>query len=549
MARDNSAQVLTQKVKRSRGILTRFSFKSARRGTIFYGIAAGGMFALQGLAFAASYKGDVARAKFATTLASNPGLGIMYGEARKLETASGYMVYRSLPFMAFIGALWALFVSTRLLRGQEEDGKLELLLAGKNSLASATRKIFYALGLSWSTAFILCGVILTALSRSPEIAISISSSWFLALATLAPAALGFCIGLLMSQLASTRRKALAYGLIPIIILFVLRSVGNIIDSLKWLKYLTPFGWVDKLHAITGSEWQWFLPFIVVCVVCATLSLWIVKKRDFSDSVIADNPTAKARLKLLSGPLGLSFRLTLFNLLGWFLATLGVSALIASLAKTATSVASDSPQISDALNKLSNSANLRLAFFSLSGFFIALLLMVVAASGMNRLREDEAKGYLDNFLVAKISRTRWLLERVGLLLTAVTAICFGANLACWILGLFQNLDISFTAQIFGGLNYIAPAVLLLGFGSIVYAIAPRYTSLALYTWIVWSFLVEMIGSVVNFRHYLLDTSLLRQISMVPGATADWQRFMTVTSIGLAAFIVGLLAFTKRDLQSE
>ena len=64
------------------------------------------MISLQGLAFAAAYTSELAREKFATAIASNPAVALLYGEIRNIETPSGYMVYRSVPFLALIGALW-----------------------------------------------------------------------------------------------------------------------------------------------------------------------------------------------------------------------------------------------------------------------------------------------------------------------------------------------------------------------------------------------------------------------------------------------------------
>ena len=60
---------------------------------------------------------------------------------------------------------------------------------------------------------------------------------------------------------------------------------------------------------------------------------------------------------------------------------------------------------------------------------------------------------------------------------------------------------------------------------------------------------MIGSVVNFKQFIIDTSLLRHITLVPGLQPDWKSFAVVSGIGLAAFVVGTLLFARRDLQSE
>ena len=89
----------------------------------------------------------------------------------------------------------------------------------------------------------------------------------------------------------------------------------------------------------------------------------------------------------------------------------------------------------------------------------------------------------------------------------------------------------------------------GVGVLLYGLKPRLSSVVLYAWIAWSFIIEMVGSVVTFKPYMLHTSLLRNISLVPAAQPDWKLFIIVSGIGLIAGVLGLVLFTYRDLQTE
>jgi ABC-2 type transport system permease protein len=536
-------------VKGARGVLARFSFKNSRRGALFFGLGAAFMVWIQGLAYAASYSTLQARAGFAAALASNPAVGILYGESRQLDTTAGYMVYRTLPFLGFIGALWALAAVTRLLRGQEEDGRLELLLVGSDTLFGSLFKIIRGFMYSLGSAFVLCAALLVILGRFNTVQVSAGASLFFAAAIFAPAVVFAAAGMLTSQLAATRRRAMIYGVVVMIGLFILRSVGNVVASLSWLKYFTPFGWADKLHPVTGSDWMWFLPFIALTVVLVLFAAYYVHNRDYNESIVADNDTAKPRYKLLSGPLGLSFRLLRGSLLGWLLATVYTSALVAAIAKTAVGAIGDSPALAKALGNITGSNALVLAMLSFGGFFIALLMMVVAATGVGRLREDEAKGYLDNFLVSSVSRSRLVMERAFLLVSAMLVIDIVSSLAVWAVAIQQRIDVSAYSLIVGSLNFMGPAIMVLGVGILIYGVKPRLASYALYAWITWSFIVEMIASVVTISHYALSTSLLRQISMVPGAAVNWRTFAITSAIGIISFLAGLALFNRRDLVTE
>lgn len=545
-----SSAVQIEKIKGSRNVLAWFSFKSSRRGAIIFGLAAACMVALQGLAFAASYTSELARHQFATTLASNPALGLLYGEVRQIEMPAGYMVYRTLAFLALVGSLWGLSVATRLFRGQEEDGRLELLLTGRSTMTSALAQTFSGLMQSLAVAFVICSLILVALGKSSQIQVSPSASVFLAASLMAPVALFMCLGLLTSQLGSTRRRALIYGAVILTISFILRSLGNILDSLAWLKYLTPFGWTDKLHPVTGSEWIWFLPIATASLLLLGAAYYFAYSRDLNDSVIGDSGTAKARLGLLKNPFTFAFRMNRTSLAGWLLAIVGVSGLIAGLAKTASEAVGDSESLVKALGNLtsSNSA-VALAFASFAGFFIAILLTAVIATGIGHMKDDETSGQLDNFVVGTVSRTRWLVDRALLLIVSSMAICCIANISSWAIIRAQGYSVSFTTMFIGGLTYITPSILMLGIGVLIYGFKPRIASYALYAWIVWSFLIEMVGSVINLSSGLVNTSLLKYISFVPAANANWKTAGIISAIGFICFVVGAILFARRDLEVD
>jgi ABC-2 type transport system permease protein len=537
-------------VKGSKSAIWRFSFKSSRRGAFIFGLAAGCMVILQGLAFAATYAGDVARAKFATSLASNPALGIMYGEIRQIETPSGYMVYRTMTFLSFIGGLWALAAVTRMLRGQEEDGRMELLITGKSTLSGALVQIMKGMFVSLLLAYLICGALLIGLGRSPKIQVSVSASLFFALMLLCIPTLFACIGALTSQLAATRRRAMVYGAIALFTLFVVRAFGNVIHSMRWLKNFTPFGWIDKMHAVTGSDWHWLLPFFLFSAIFLGLAYYFVNQRDLRESIIADQETAEPHFMLLGGSMALSFRLTRATLLGWLLCTVSISAFIVALAKTAVNALQGSDELTKALGNITNGTNsLLYAFIGFGGFFAALLIMAMVATGIGRMREDEAKGYVDNFLVSPLSRSRWLIGRVVVLLLAATFICFIANLTCIAVAKAQGISVPIHTVIWGGFNYLAPSFLILGLGVFLFGIKPRIASIILYAWIAWSFIIEMAAAVVHMSDWVIKSSLLRHMTIVPGATVDWRAFGVICGISIVALGLGTVLFSRRDLQLE
>ena len=56
--------------------------------------------------------------------------------------------------------------------------------------------------------------------------------------------------------------------------------------------------------------------------------------------------------------------------------------------------------------------------------------------------------------------------------------------------------------------------ILGLGTLLHGLAPRLAAPVLYALVLWSFLVEIIGSSTTTNHWLLDTALLSHLGAVP-----------------------------------
>jgi ABC-2 type transport system permease protein len=94
--------------------------------------------------------------------------------------------------------------------------------------------------------------------------------------------------------------------------------------------------------------------------------------------------------------------------------------------------------------------------------------------------------------------------------------------------------------------VPPALFVLGIGTLVHALRPRFAAALAYAVIAWSFLVELVGTLVEANRLVLDTSVFHHMRPVPGADADWGAAGVLVGIGLAAALVGGWRFTHRDL---
>jgi len=533
-------------------VIGRFTLRRVSLGAIVFGLFAAVESMAQGLGIIAAYPDVAERAKVVNGLASNAALGLFYGDRHAdIISGSGYMVYRILPVLGLVGAIWGLMFITKMLRGQEENGRWELLLTGQTSAAGATAKTILGASGGLVITFVLVALTLVLVGQGDKLPLSLSGSLVYSLAVIAGAAVAIGIGAVTSQLAATRRRAVLYGLIPIVLFFMVRSIGNVVDSLAWLKNLTPFGWIDKIHPFQSAQPIWLLPIAIVALAGCGLGVWLAGGRDIGASFVADSGSAKPAFGLLNSQLGFGVRLIRGVMTGWLLASVAIAAIVAAVDKTVANSLSDTNSFTQTFSNLTGNpqAQFEIAYLSAASYIIVTILMVMVTAGMAAVREEEASSRLDNFVSGTISRQYWLATRLALLLGGAAIITVVSNLAVWAVAATQDIHVSLATMLVGGLNVLGPVVLLLGLGVLLFGMLPRITTIAMYVLIAWSFTIDIVASALKTSATVANTSLLHYVSLVPAANPNWKSFTILTVAGLALMGLGIMAFQYRDLKVE
>ncbi|MBI3494656.1 hypothetical protein HY004_01580 [Candidatus Saccharibacteria bacterium] len=533
----------------------RFVFRQMRRGILLFVIAVSLLATLQSIGLQASMPDPVERKQLVTALGTNPTINLLYGETTLTYTPAGYMYYRAGVMCMLIASLWGLMFSTRMFRGQEEDGRTELLLTGSTTQGRHAFETLLGIFSGIVVAFVLLLVVVSLIGSQDYVGLDIGESAYFTFAMVVNVAFFAAVGALTSQLVETRRKAVLFGSILLAIFFVMRSMGNVAESLYWLKNYTPFGWVDQMHPIYNHKPMWIVPFLVIIPLLCALSVWLASKRDLGDSLIRAREFAKPKFALLHSSLGMSFRLTRGVLLSWLVGTVAMGVMVASIAQTAADALQDSgdAELTRTIQALSQGGvDIAASFVAVGSMFSALLIMAMVAWGIGSIRNEEAKQLLENFVVRKISRTRWLFGRVIILAVASIIICVVTSMAVWYTAKAQGIEVDFKTMIVDGLNILAPVAVVLGLGVAMFGVLPRIATWVLYALLGWSFVAQMIAAIVNDQttsDILNSTSILQPMSLVPVATVDWTQFWLLIVGALTLLILGFFAFSRRDLLSE
>jgi putative exporter of polyketide antibiotics len=67
--------------------------------------------------------------------------------------------------------------------------------------------------------------------------------------------------------------------------------------------------------------------------------------------------------------------------------------------------------------------------------------------------------------------------------------------------------------------------------------------------VWFFLIEILGSVANMNHWILDLSAFHQMAASPATPIAWTANAVMVAVALVSASFGVELFRHRDLLGE
>ncbi len=525
-------------------VSVRVTARQAMRGALIWGAVFGLMVWVLVSQFSKEYPTAAARATLTKTMGSDVGLQAIFGPAHHLATVAGYTAYHAIGVLGIIGAVWGLLAATRLMRGEEEAGHWELLLAGQTTRRRAAAGAMAGLGIGVLTLWAVTAAITVAAGRSPSARFPVTASLFMAVAAVAGAAIFLAVGALCSQLAASRRQAAGLAAAVFGVAYLIRLIAYTSTSLRWLRWASPLGWIDELRPLTGSRPLLLIPVTGFIAVLAAATIILAGRRDLGTGVLPASDTAAPRTRLLTGPFGLACRLGRRGALGW-LAGLAAGGLILGLtAKASEDVwASQSGGVMEKLGGAAGGA----AYLGIAFLIVALVVAMAAAGQVAATRDEEAEGYLDNLLARSAARLPWLAGRFATSAAVLTGASVVTGLFTWAGAAATGAGLSFATLLAAGVNVVPAGIFVLGIGTLAHGLAPRFAAAVAYGVVAWSFLVEIVGAGIGASHWLLDLSVLHHIARAPAAPVRWDSVAILIAIGIAAATAGALAFTRRDLK--
>lgn len=529
-------------------VIARLTARRALRFALVWAAVFGGYILLEAVTYHSTYPTIAARRKFAASFENNAGIAALVGPARRLDTVAGYLDWR-LSIVTLTGAIAGLLLATRLTRGEEESGRWELLLAGHTTRRRATGQAIAGLAAGLLVLWLVTTGATMVAARQRTVSVSLGSALFYATTAVCGTAMFVAVGVLAGQVAATRRQANGIAAAVLGVAFLIRMIADAGSGLGWLRWASPLGWLEEVRPLGGSRPLALIPVIALVVLSTGAAFLLAGRRDLGAGSLParDNPRPSAFL--LGGPARLAVRLGLPVAAAWVvgLAVLGFT--MGLVAPAAASAISGSRTLEQALARLGGQHGGALAYLGFAFLTAAVLVILAAAGQIAAMRNDEARGYLDNLLARPVGRRTWITGRLGFAAALVVAASLAAGCAAWVGAATQHGPVGIGSMLRAAANIAAPGLFVLGVGALLYALVPRVATVLIYAVVAWSYVVEIVGATTRINHWLLDTALLSHIRPVPAADISWTSVGWLAGLGLVTAAIGVLAFRHRDLAGE
>ena len=475
------------------------------------------------------------RREMQQSLAGNPALKLMLGPLDHIETVASTTSWRIGLFMLTAFGVLVAFTVNRHTRREEESGQLELAgSAAVGRLSPLVAAIAVAAALSLLTAMVTSVPFLGYGATGRQVLAQLAQYLGVGVAVTG-------VTLLVAQVATTARQVSSITSTLVLGGYLLRGAADTNDSVSWLRWTNPIGWVQTIDPYGDPSWWGLLWCVVAGLVSLGLAVVLRERRDLGSGVIAPRPGPAAARGLRSVPAVL-WQSQWRTFTGWSIGILVFALIVGSLVSSVADTSGMPPQFQEYLRKLGGAGALTGAFLAAMAAFFSAAIAFWLVSLVADLRRWETRGQLELALSTGRARRTWLLTVVvmGLLGTLVLLLVAAVGVA-WL----GRTHLTGT-DVLRAMAVQAPAAwLIFSIALLLFAVRPAWTAAG---WVVaaLAFLVGELGVAFGLPGWALDLSPFTHTPKVPQVPITWTPLVVMTLIAAALITAAVMAFDRRDI---
>jgi polyether ionophore transport system permease protein len=485
-------------------------------------------------------------------------------DAIKVDTIGGYATFK-IGFFVFLIAIWPLLVGSRMLRGEEDRGSMDVLLSLPQPRLNVA---FQKLAAMWTALFamgVLIGLLAFAGGKKFGADFGLGDGLLYGLNLALICAVFGCLALLISQFTQERGPAAGATAGLLVFFIVLDMVHRVVPNSEWISRLSPIYYYNLSKPLIpsyGTNAGGMVFQLALAAILGGAAIWLFVRRDVGGTVPLPGwlrlPERQASRALPVGDWSLgsvyarSMGMIAMPTFWW---TLGIAAFasfmvyaVQLLETKMSTLLSGSPAFSTLIKNLGGGdATVNAGLLSAMFFFLPLGLMAFAVTQVNGWSADEQDGRLELVLTTPQSRMAVLLGRFAALATATIVISVVTLLASAAAAAAAGLKVDEGHLAAAVLGAIPLGLLIASFGYLAsgWLRTAADTGLLSFVLAAW-FFISFIGPELKLpdatlrlsAFYYYGTPLLNGLQ--PASV------LGVLAVAAAVLVLGTVRFARKDI---
>ncbi|HEY3436423.1 MAG TPA: hypothetical protein VGK35_01930 [Actinotalea sp.] len=518
--------------------VVRLTARLVRRGALVLLVCLVAYLLVEVRVFEVTYP-DQASRDLVVRLAQDPVLQVF--QAEPAATSIGALVVWDAGWLLqVVVGVWMVVATARVLRGDEDAGRTELMLAGKLS----PRRVLTAQLGTLLTVAVLIGV---AVGGTLALRTDIGGAALQGAVVAGFGATYVGATAVLAQVAGSRGRVLGAASLLLGGAYLLRMVAGSGVDRHDLAWLTPLGWSDRLQAYGDNHVAvLLLPFAVAAVLTASAIL-LRGLRDSGGALVGGPSTHRSSSVWLGGPAAFAWRANLGVLTAWASALLvfgGVSGTLIRSMETFLAADESYRQLLAAMGI--STENLTGGYVAMTANILGAAICLYVVWRLGHARAEEAAELADNLLVRPVGRWRWLGGHVALTAAGAVVLALAGGSGMWLGARLASADLSLAHALAGVVNVLPVAAVMAGLAVLLLGLLPRLTVPVAASVAVLTYVLALVGPALSWPDLVVDVSPFHHLEAVPVDPPGLAAAAVMVAVAAVMTLTGLARFGRRDL---
>ncbi|MBE6477688.1 MAG: hypothetical protein E7Z97_06440 [Propionibacteriaceae bacterium] len=490
-----------------------------------------------------SFPSSVLREAAVAQAADNAATLVLYGPLDSPGLPAQIFMWEMGAYVTIVAAVAGVLLATRLFRGWEADGRLELV----RSTGSRPSSLLVA-SVCW---MVLVAQVLAALVGLVTGLHNVDGmSW--------QGALGFGAVVGVSFLVPAVATAVCAQIVPnvpgchraglglVLVAFGLRAWGDTYEH-SWTSGLSFLGLRDVVAPFTDQRFWVLGAWLGVCLLLCASALLLQQGREYGSALLRPRGGSSRRMRV-RGPWSLAVRMGWPSGLTWLLGTGVAAALLTGMGCGAVERARSAPLDGGVLGASLGGDDPALSYVHFQGLLMGALIAVAGICVLQTIVADERSGRVEAILATGRRRCEVVLSRAGWSLLVTLVLCATTALVVGLVAeseLGGETDLSDAAwrDVLGQWPAVA---LIVALATLLVALGTRFFPAAWFIWGAAAFL-SLLGEAVDLPDRVIEIGPFEH-SPAGNALADFQGSAILMGLALVVLVAAVVVHARRDLHA-